>query len=59
MGKGNQMNLHHTEFTYMFIDKNYSALFLVIYIIIYSLWSFKIAQVMKGAEPQKTYKSVL
>ena len=53
------MNLHHTEFTYMFIDKNYSALFLVIYIIIYSLWSFKIAQVMKGAEPQKTYKSVL
>lgn len=41
MGKGNQMNFHHPEFISMFIDENYLALFLVICIIIYSLWSSK------------------
>ena len=41
MGKGNQMNFHYPGFISMFIDENYLALFLVIYIIIYSLWSSK------------------
>lgn len=41
MSKGNQMNFHYPEFIFMFIDENYLALFLVIYIIIYSLWSSK------------------
>ena len=58
MSKGNQMNFHYPEFIFMFIDENYLALFLVIYIITYSLWSSKNTQVMKGAESQKT-KSVL
>lgn len=41
MIEGSQLNFHHTELLYPSRDKNYSALFVVIY----NLWSCKIAQV--------------
>lgn len=40
-GVGSQLNLHHTELVYTSIDKNCSALSLLIY----NLWSYKTAQV--------------
>lgn len=40
-GEGSQLNLHHTDLIHLSVDKNYSALFVVIY----NLWSCKIVQV--------------